>query len=108
MSDMYSKPWTFGGTKPLSSFGCAFLAPRMVWVDGLVKSRSNNPTLHPFLASVSASVVAMRFFPTPPFPDETAMIRVILARRWLIMLVLGSVMVIVFLLRFRAKFLGLG
>src|SRR3990170_2969047 len=105
---MYSKPWTLGGIKPLSSVGCAFFAARMVWVDGLVKSRSNSPTLQPFLASVSASVVAMRLFPTPPFPDETAMIRVILARRWLIMLILGSVMVNVFLLRFQAIFVVLG
>src|SRR3990172_4680782 len=97
MSDMYFKPWTVGGINPLSSVGWAFFAPRIVWVDGLVKSRSNNPTLQPFLASVNASVVAMRLFPTPPFPDDTAMIRVILARRWLIMLVLGSLIVIVFL-----------
>ncbi len=93
---------------PFSSFGWAFFAPRIMWVDGLVKSRSNKPTFMPFRVSVSASVVATMLLPTPPLPDETAIIRFICFRRSLIMLVLGSVMAGVFLLCFEAIFRVLG
>lgn len=60
---------------PFFSVGCSFLMPRIMCVDGLVKSMSNKPTVQFFLANVSASVVAMRLFPTPPLPLETAIMR---------------------------------
>jgi len=75
---------------PLSSIGCSFLMPRIMCVDGLVKSKSNKPTAQFFLASVSARVVAMRLFPTPPLPLETAIMRWIGLSRRFIMLVRGS------------------
>jgi len=78
---------------PFSSFGCAFFAPRIMWVDGLVKSKSKSPTLQPFRASVNASVVATRLLPTPPLPDETAIIRLIRFNLSFIMLVLASTIV---------------
>jgi hypothetical protein len=89
---MYSMPFTVGGIMPFSSVGFAFLAPRIRWVDGLVKSKSKRPTLRFFLARVKASVVAMRLLPTPPFPLETAIISFIFFSLSFIMLVLGSIM----------------
>src|SRR5208283_2493619 len=100
---MYSKPWTVGGIKPFSSFGCTFGAPRIMWVDGLVKSKSNKPTLQPLRAKVNASVVATMLFPTPPLPLETAIIRLILLKRSLITLVRGSTTIIWLLLCSQAK-----
>jgi hypothetical protein len=75
---------------PFSSFGGTFVAPRIMWVDGLVKSKSNKPTLQPLCAKVNASVVATILFPTPPLPLETATILVIRAKRSSITLVRGS------------------
>ena len=89
---MYSMPFTVGGIMPFSSLGCAFLAPSIMWVDGLVKSKSKRPTLRFFLAKVKASVVAMRLLPTPPFPLDMAIILVIFFSLSFIMLVLGSIM----------------
>jgi hypothetical protein len=108
MSDMYSMPLTVGGIKPFSSFGCWLCAPKMMCVVGLVKSRSNKPTLHPLLSSSSPSVVAIRLFPTPPLPLETAIILLIPLSLSAIVLVLGSTMLIWFPLCFEAKFLVLG
>lgn len=87
---MYCKPLIVGGMRPLSSFGRWLCAPRIMCVVGLVKSRSNNPTLQPFLASASASVVAMRLFPTPPLPLEIAIILFMFLSLSLIVLVRGS------------------
>jgi len=92
---------------PFSSLGCASLAPRIRWVDGLVKSKSKRPTLQFFLAKVNASVVAMRLLPTPPFPLETAIILLIFFSLLSIMVVRGSIMFVVVLLCFQAIFLVL-
>src|SRR3989304_8848772 len=108
MSDMYLKPLTVGGIMPFSSFGWVSLAFRMMWVDGLVKSKSKSPTLQPFRASVRASVVATRLFPTPPFPLETAMILLIRLSLSFITVVRGATMFFVVLLCFQARFLFLG
>jgi hypothetical protein len=90
--DMYSKPSTVAGTMPLSSVGCTVLGtPKIMWVEGPVKSTSNRPTLQPSLASESANAVATMLLPTPPLPLETAIIRLIRAKRSVIMLVLGSI-----------------
>ncbi len=64
---------------------------------GLVKSMSSKPVLQPLCVSVSASVVAIRLFPTPPLPLDTAIILRIGLSRSLIMLVRGSVTVFGFL-----------
>ena len=44
----------------------------MVGTDGPKMSASNNPTLYPSLESDIARFAAMVLFPTPPFPEETA------------------------------------
>jgi len=93
---------------PFSSLGWAFFAPRIMCVDGLVKSKSKSPTLQPLRASVRASVVATRLFPTPPFPLETAMILLIRLSLSFITVVRGSTKFIVVLLCFQARFLFLG
>ena len=36
-------------------------------------SASKTPTLHPILARVTAILAVTVDFPTPPFPEETAM-----------------------------------
>ena len=101
---MYSMPFTVGGIIPFSSFGCAFLAPSIMWVDGLVKSKSKRPILRFFFARVRASVVAMRLLPTPPFPLDMAIIRFIFFSLSFIMLVRGSIMLIGVLLCFESRF----
>ena len=88
---------------PFSSFSCVFWAFKIMWVDGLVKSKSNKPTLQPFCARVNASVVATMLFPTPPLPLETAIIRLIRLKRLFITLVLGSTTIIWLLLCSQAK-----
>src|SRR3990170_509346 len=107
MSDMYAKPLTTGGTMPFSSFGWTPLTPMIMWVDGLVKSKSKRPTLLPRRANVKASVVATRLLPTPPFPLETAIILFIRLNRSFITLVRGSIGFIALLLCFQARLLVL-
>jgi len=72
-------------------------------VEGLVKSRSNRPTLL-FFASTSARVVAMRLLPTPPLPPETAMMLCTCFSLSSMMLMRGSTMAISLLLWSQARF----
>ena len=60
-----------GWILPPSTFRRLPSSPIILGTFGPVMSISSNPTLSPFCASESASPVATVDFPTPPFPDRT-------------------------------------
>ena len=67
-------PRDFGGTSVLPSADIGFSrTPNIRGIDGPVMSPSSTPTLKPRRFRPTASRPATRDFPTPPFPDMTAM-----------------------------------
>ena len=60
------------GSMPSSDFQVDPARPNALGIEGPVTSASRIPTLRPRFAAATASIVVTKLFPTPPFPDATA------------------------------------